>query len=83
MLTICDTVLQTENLRPDDKYWVMATRAEACLGMGDEDRANQQLEEAFAIASKPWMRESTQDQMGKLRGLLGDSPLKFVRADSQ
>jgi hypothetical protein len=82
VLTICDTVLQTENLRPDDKYWVMATKAEACLGMGDEDRANQQLEEAFAIASKPWMRESTQDQMGKLRGLLGDSPLRFVRADS-
>ena len=29
------------------------------------------------------MKDSTQEQMGKLRGLLADSPLKFVRADSK
>lgn len=30
---------------------------------------------------KSWMRENTQEHMGKLRGLLVDLPLKFVHAD--
>jgi hypothetical protein len=82
VLKICDTVLQTETLPPDDTYWLMATRAEALLGTGDEDGANRQLAEAFAIAPKSWMKGSTEEQMGKLRDLLADSPLKFVRAGS-
>ena len=82
VLAICDRVLQTETLSPDDKYWVIATKAEACLGMGDEDRAKEQLTEAFKIATKSWMRDSTDEQMGKLRGFLVDSPLRFVRADA-
>ena len=39
VLKICETVLQTETLSDDDKYWVLATMAEAYLGTGDEERA--------------------------------------------
>jgi hypothetical protein len=79
VLKICDTVLQTEKLSDDVKYWVLATMAEAHLGIGDEERADRKLKEAFEVASAKWMKDSTQEQMDKLRALLVDSPLKFVQ----
>jgi hypothetical protein len=63
----------------EQKYWVLATWAEALLGVGDEEGARQKLEEASAAASASWMMESTREQMSKLRVLLADSPLKYVR----
>jgi hypothetical protein len=81
VLRICDAVLQTEKrLSKEDQYWVIATKAEACLGIGDESAAQRALEQAFAVAPAPWMKESTQEQMDKLRRLLGRSPLEFIRA---
>jgi hypothetical protein len=80
VLKICEKVLQTEKLSDDDKYWVLATMAEAYLGIGDEESAGRKLQEAFAGASEQWMRDSTQEQMDKLRRLLADSPLQFLRA---
>jgi hypothetical protein len=69
------------------KYWVLATWAEALLGTGDEEGARQKFEEACAFIPDPeenkWMRESTEEQMGKLRALLTDSPLKYVKADGE
>jgi hypothetical protein len=82
VLKICETVLDTETLSQDDKYWVLATMAEAYLGIGDDERAESKLHEAFAVASAQWMRDSTQEQVDKLRRLLADSPLKFVRAEA-
>jgi hypothetical protein len=81
VLEICETALQTETLSNEGRYWILATMAEASLGIGDDARARQKLDEAVAVASAPWMRDSTQEQMDKLRGLLADSPLKFVRAE--
>ena len=81
VLQICERVLAAEKLLDDAKYWVLATMAEAYLGMGDQAGTDRALGEAFKIASKPWMKESTEDQMKKLRGLLADSPLRFVRAN--
>jgi tetratricopeptide (TPR) repeat protein len=82
VLSICETVLNTEKLTDDQKYWVLATMAEAYLGMGDEDAAQQKLQEAFSIAPAQWMKDSTQEQMDKLRELLADSPLKYVKTDA-
>ncbi len=78
---ICQAVLDSEKLSNHDKYWVLATMAEAHLGVGDEERAKQTLDEAFAVASAPWMRESTEEQVEKLRRLLTASPLRFIRAE--
>jgi hypothetical protein len=82
VLKICEKVLETERLADDDKYWVLATVAEARLGMGDEAGAESALQEAFAVASAEWMKASTREQMGKLRALLAESPLEYVTADA-
>ncbi|MBC7933214.1 MAG: DUF4071 domain-containing protein [Rubrivivax sp.] len=80
VLKICETALETEKLSDDGKYWVLATMAEAYLGIGDEKSAEQKIQEAFALASAQWMKDSTQEQMDKLRLLLSDSPLKYIKA---
>lgn len=81
VLAICQTVLDTEPLRDDQKYWVYATMAEAHLGTGDEAAAQEKLQQAQAFNAPQWMRESTREQMDKLRLLLADSPVKYLRTD--
>ena len=63
------------------RYWVLATLAEAYIGLGDEAHGQQALDEAFAASSAPWMKESTQEQIGKLKTLLADSPLKHLKTE--
>jgi MAP3K TRAFs-binding domain len=80
VLSICESFLKNESLPEAERYWVLATEAEAYLGVGDEANAQRKLEEAFAPASTAqWMKESTREQMDKLRRLLTDSPLKYVK----
>ncbi len=81
VLSICEATLADENLGEAQRYWPLATMAEAYLGIGDKAASEQKLQEAFAIASEPWMKEGTEEQMDKLRGLLTDSPLKYIRTD--
>jgi tetratricopeptide (TPR) repeat protein len=81
VLGICEKVSEAEKPSGDNKYWVLATIAEAYLGIGDEEKAEQKLQEAFAVASAQWMKDSTQEQMDKLRKLLAVSPLRFLKAD--
>jgi hypothetical protein len=82
VLSICDATTNTEKLTNEQKYWVLATMAEAHLGIGDEAAAEQKLREAFALAPPQWMKDSTQEQLDKLRRLLTDSPLKYVKTDA-
>lgn len=82
VISICETLLKRDELPKDDKYWAMASLAEAYVGIGDEANAQQKLQEAFAIASANWMKESTEEQTTKLRQLLADSPLKYVKTDA-
>jgi len=58
------------------RYWVLATLAEAHIGLEEEALGQQRLTEAFAAVPEQWMKQSTQDQVDKLRALLADSPLK-------
>lgn len=83
VLSVCESVLRNESLPGDDQYWVLATMAEAYLGLGDEAGAQQKFQEASAVASTSWMKDSTQEQMDKLRPLLADSPLKYIKADGE
>ena len=64
---------------PEKQYWVLATLAEAQIGLEDEALGQQRLEEAFAAAPEPWMKETTQEQVTKLKALLGASPLKKLQ----
>jgi hypothetical protein len=63
---------------PGTKYWVLATLAEARLGADDEAGAKRALQEASDTAPAPWMKESTEEQLDKLRRMLADSPLRYV-----
>lgn len=78
---ICESEMKDSGLSADSKYWVLATMAEAYLGFGDEANAEKSFQEAAALASADWMKESTTEQMDKLRKLLADSPLKYVNAN--
>jgi len=62
-------------------YWVKATMGEAYLGMGEDDKAQTELQEAFSKAPEGWMRGSTEDQLSKLEMLLSNSPLRFIKDD--
>jgi hypothetical protein len=65
------------------RYWVMASQGEAYLGLGEDEKAKQLLEQARALASEPWMQDSTEEQLNKLRGLLAANPLQFIASTSQ
>ena len=79
VLEICDKVLaeSAPAAAPESKYWVLATIAEAHIGLED-GQGEQKLAEAFAVASEEWMKQSTQEQVDKLKALLADSPLKKI-----
>ena len=78
VLSICKEYLNKRNPKDDERYWVLATMAEAYLGVGDEKSATQMLHEAEAVASASWMKASTLEQMDKLRSLLAESPLNSL-----
>lgn len=63
----------------ESRYWVLATIAEAHIGL-EEAVGQQRLEEAFAAAPEPGMKQSTQEQVDKLKSLLTASPLKKISA---
>ena len=82
VLEVCRNFLNTEKPSVDVQYWVKATQAEACFGMGDDDQGQQILAEALSLSVAQWMKDSTQEQLKKLRPLLADSPLKHLKAES-
>jgi hypothetical protein len=81
VLSICESLIGQEQLPDSDKYWVLATMAEAYLGTGKDELAAQKLDEARSLSTSGWMIESTEDQMTKLRSLLAKSPLQYVREE--
>lgn len=83
VLSICESLIGQEQLPVSDKYWVLATMAEAYLGIGEDTLAAQKLQEARALSTLSWMTESTDDQMTRLRSLLAESPLKYVRQEGE
>ena len=68
-----------EKYMSEAKYWIMATLAGAYAGVGDEARARKWFSKAARAVPEKWMEETTQEQMNKLRALLADSPLKYVK----
>jgi MAP3K TRAFs-binding domain len=57
------------------RYWVLATLAEAHVGLED-GLGDASLAKALAAAPEEWMKKSTQEQVNKLKALLAASPLK-------
>jgi tetratricopeptide (TPR) repeat protein len=59
-----------EKRRTEDKYWVLATEAEASAGLGDEEAAEKYFGQAKALAPAAYMVESTEGQLAALQKLL-------------
>ncbi|MDD5323061.1 MAG: TRAFs-binding domain-containing protein [Methylococcales bacterium] len=79
VLEICKTKLETLKDSPQtrsERYWILATMAEACLGLEDAAQSEKYLNDAKEYADEPWMLESTLEQLEKLRAYLEHSPLK-------
>jgi hypothetical protein len=71
VLTICDALLSEDTeLRPEDRYWVMATMAEAWAGLGEESKTQESLLQAKALGPSDWMVETTEKQLVALKKLL-------------
>jgi hypothetical protein len=62
----------------DSQYWILATMAEACFGLGDNAKGEEWFAKAGEAASKSWMQDTTNGQIAKLKALLADSPLKRI-----
>ena len=61
------------------RYWVLATMAEAYLGLDEETKSQELLKQAVEIAPEGWMAESTKEQMKNLHLLLKPSPLMRLK----
>ena len=97
VLSICESLLK-ENPAPTGKkatkqamkeylhnrYWVVATQAEAYLGLGQTAKANKTYREAYSLDPESWMVDSTESQRKNLKRLLAVSaPLKYVKAGAE
>ena len=80
VLEICKDFLNSEKPSTDVEYWVKATLAETYFGLGDDTNGQKTLAEALALPVPQWMKDSTLEQLEKLKPLLADSPLKHITA---
>ncbi|HEX3682441.1 MAG TPA: TRAFs-binding domain-containing protein [Bryobacteraceae bacterium] len=70
-ISICQKLLQEPERKPPERYWAMATIAEACYALRDKPQFDAWMAKAIATAPEPWMVETTRDQLAKLDNLLG------------
>lgn len=75
VIELCSQALTAATV-PDERYWILATMAEAYLGLGDQDRSSQIMSRIREVSSAPGMIESTEQQIKKLAELLSQSPLQ-------
>jgi tetratricopeptide (TPR) repeat protein len=73
VLTICDQLLsEGTGLHLEERYWVVATMAEAWTGLGEDSKADESLLQAKALSPPAWMVETTERQLVALKKLLKD-----------
>lgn len=84
VISICEQWLEKNSSAKgldDDRYWVLATLAEAYVGLEDE-KAEKTISEAFAVAPAEWMKTTTREQLDKLKQLLATSPLTKLQGST-
>ena len=70
VMRYCDEALQAEALTNDARYWILATKWEAAVGLGDTALAEKLRGEAEALPVAGWMLGTTREQIGSLQELL-------------
>ncbi len=72
---ICKQVLaegirgETENKKSEEEYWIRATLVEALFGLGRAAESEVEFTIAKEVAPEPWMINTTEEQLAKLRAL--------------
>lgn len=64
---ICEHSLALGDLKSTERYWVLATMYEACVGLGEEEEAARWRTKAEAVGAADWMKKSTGEQVTALR----------------
>lgn len=78
VIELCQQALQL-TASNEDRYWIIATIAEAYVGLGNQAQADAYLAQAAASSgSQPWMRDATLQQLENLRKVLQNSPLQHL-----
>src|SRR2546430_6628086 len=60
---------ESEHKKSQEEYWVRATLVEALLGLGKAAESEAQFAIAKKAAPEPWMINTTEEQLAKLRAL--------------
>jgi hypothetical protein len=79
LIPIAETI-PMDDLKPDQRYWVMATLAEAYCGIGDEAKYQEWIAKANHVAPESWMIDSTREQIERLRALQATSAVASATA---
>lgn len=67
----------------NSRYWVEATAAEALIGLGEKEKGEATLQQAYAKAPESWMKDSTEEQIQRLQPLIDNSPLRYLATASE
>ena len=76
VISICEALLEKEQVSEANQYWIRVTMAEVYLGIEDEENCKRKLKEAEAFSPFEWMRKTTDRRLESIRGFLAQSPLK-------
>jgi hypothetical protein len=60
---------ETENKKSEEEYWIRATLVEALSGLGKAAQSEVEFTIAKEVAPEPWMINTTEEQLAKLRAL--------------
>lgn len=71
VLGICESLVASQSqLSSEEKFWILATMAEAYAGVGEDDKAQEFLNQAKELKQPKWMMDSTNEQLATLKKLL-------------
>ncbi len=69
VLNICDKAQATVQ-NNEQRYWLLATMAQAWTGLHEDAKAEDLLAQAGQVKHEPWMEDSSREQIEKLKALL-------------
>lgn len=76
VIDICETLYNDKSFKErSDLYWIVATLEEAYFGVGNEEKYCQIRAVSKYLSKADWERETTEQQISKLKKLLDESPL--------
>lgn len=76
VIEICNMLRAKDFESRGDKYWILATLEEAWFGLADELQYKKYKLEAERAAKQNWERQTTEEQIAKLRSVMISSALE-------